>query len=441
MRRWYTNIFLVVLLACLSIPMQANAKELGHEVLKPYDGWAAYGEGTTGGAMASPQNVFVVTNRTELIQALGGNNHTNQYNSVPKIIYVKGTIDLNVDDNNQPVGPDFYKDPHFDFEAYLREYDPATWGKKEVEGPLEEARVRSQKKQKDRIMVYVGSNTSIIGVGKDAKIKGGGFLIKNVDNVIIRNIEFEAPLDYFPEWDPTDGTLGEWNSEYDSISIEGSSHIWIDHNTFTDGDHPDRSLGTYFGRPFQQHDGALDIKNSSDFITISYNVFTNHDKVTLIGASDSRMADSGHLRVTLHHNYYKNVTQRLPRVRFGQVHIYNNYYEFSNLADYDFQYAWGVGVFSQIYAQNNYFSFDWDIDPSLIIKVWSKNEESMYETGTIVDLPNGRRYIDLVASYNESNTLQLKKEVTWKPMFYHVIHPTPSVPALVKAKAGAGNLH
>ena len=421
--------------------MQANAKELGRKVLNSYDGWAAYGEGTTGGAMASKQNVFVVTNRTELIQALGGNNHTNQYNSVPKIIYVKGTIDLNVDDNNQPVGPDFYKDPNFDFEAYLREYNPETWGKKKVSGFLEEERMRSQKNQKDRILINIGSNTSIIGIGKDAKIKGGGFLIKNVSNVIIRNIEFEAPLDYFPQWDPTDGTLGEWNSEYDSICIEESSHIWIDHNTFTDGDHPDNSFKTYFGRRFQQHDGALDIKNSSDFITISYNVFANHDKVTLIGSSDSRTADRGHLRVTLHHNYYKNVTQRLPRVRFGQVHIYNNYYEFSKQSEYEFQYAWGVGVFSQIYAENNYFSFDWNIDPSYIIKVWSKNEESMYETGTIVDRPDGRQQIDLVASYNEANTLPLKKEITWKPTFYHIIHSTPSVPALVKAKAGAGNLH
>ncbi|WP_376699866.1 pectate lyase family protein [Parageobacillus thermoglucosidasius] len=434
--------FLMTLLICLYVPlMYAEAKGLGREVLGPRDGWAAYGEGTTGGAEATKENVFTVTNRKELIQALGGNNNTNQYNSTPKIIYIKGTINLNVDDNNQPVGPDFYKDPAFDFEAYLREYNPETWGKKEVSGLLEEARVRSQKNQKDRIIINIGSNTSIIGIGSDAKIEGGGFLIKNVSNVIIRNIEFEAPIDYFPQWDPADGPLGEWNSEYDSISIEESSHIWIDHNTFTDGSHPDSASGTYFGRRFQQHDGALDIKNSSDFITISYNVFENHDKVTLIGSSDSRTADSGHLRVTLHHNYYKNVTQRLPRVRFGQVHIYNNYYEFSEQSEYEFQYAWGVGVFSQIYAEDNYFRFNWNIDPSRIIKVWSKNEESMYETGTIVDYSNHRRQIDLITAYNNANTLKLKEEITWQPVFYNLIHPTQSVPALVKAKAGSGKLH
>lgn len=94
-------------------------------------------------------------------------------------------------------------------------------------------------------MVDIPSNTTIIGSGSNAKVTGGNFNIKNgVDNVIIRNIEFQDAYDYFPQWDPTDGSSGNWNSEYDNITINGATHIWIDHCTFNDGSNPDSGFPT-----------------------------------------------------------------------------------------------------------------------------------------------------------------------------------------------------
>ncbi|MFD2215553.1 pectate lyase family protein [Metabacillus endolithicus] len=171
----------------------------------------------------------------------------------------------------------------------------------------------------------VGSNTSIIGIGNDAKIIGGSLILSRVENIIIRNIEFEAPRELFPQWDPTDGTYGEWNSEYDNVSItNGTENVWIEHNTFTDGEHTDVSFGEYFGRTYQQHDGLLDVTNGSNYVTISYNKFEDHDKVMLIGSSDSKTTDREKLKVTIHHNYFKNLTQRIPRVRYGEVYVDNN---------------------------------------------------------------------------------------------------------------------
>ena len=63
---------------------------VSREVLPANDGWAAFGAGTTGGAAAAPDRVFVVTNRAQLIASLAG--------TAPKIIFVSGTINLNVDD-------------------------------------------------------------------------------------------------------------------------------------------------------------------------------------------------------------------------------------------------------------------------------------------------------------------------------------------------------
>ncbi|WP_243735135.1 pectate lyase family protein [Paenibacillus turpanensis] len=432
----------VVLLSCLvglSVTPAYGKADLGREVLAKNDGWASYSTGTTGGSAAQESQVFTARNRAELIQALGGDNATNRNNDTPKIIYIEGTIDINTDDNGNPLGPDDYKDPAFDFDQYLAAYSPEVWGyDREVEGPLEDARDRSSDNQKKHIVINIGSNTTLIGKGDDAKIIGGAFLVKNVNNVIIRNIEFVAPLDYFPQWDPTDGSTGAWNSEYDGMTIENSTHVWVDHNTFGDGDTTDSTTGSYFGKEFQQHDGLLDIKNEANYVTVSYNVFQDHDKTSIIGSSDSRKADEGHLKVTLHHNYYKNVSQRLPRVRYGEVHVSNNLYEFDESSEYDFSYALGVGYKSKIYAENNMFMFDFEADKSRILNDYKGT--SIYEENNYVVTPSSRGFVDLIAEFNANNELQLDENVGWEPTLHGKIDPAQSLIGQVKTKAGAGEL-
>ena len=183
----------------------------------------------------------------------------------------------------------------------------------------------------------------------------------NATNIIIRNITFYDTYDCFPEWSPTDGTLGSWNALYDSISLRNADHVWVDHNTFRDKETLDEDAPIYFGVLFQRHDGLLDITNASDLVTVSWNRFLNHDKIMLIGSSDSASADRGKLRVTIHHNLFDNIGQRAPRVRFGQVHIYNNYYKIEKVPYY--VYTWGVGIESAIYAENNFFKTDKSITP------------------------------------------------------------------------------
>lgn len=85
-------------------PAGANAADLGHQTLGSNDGWGAYSTGTTGGSKASSSNVYTVSNRNQLVSALG-----KETNTTPKIIYIKGTIDMNVDDNLKPLGLNDYK--------------------------------------------------------------------------------------------------------------------------------------------------------------------------------------------------------------------------------------------------------------------------------------------------------------------------------------------
>ncbi|HEY0002003.1 MAG TPA: right-handed parallel beta-helix repeat-containing protein, partial [Actinoplanes sp.] len=164
-------------------------------------------------------------------------------------------------------------------------------------------------------MLRVRSDKTIIG-NSGAKVVGCGFNINGDRNVIIRNIAFSG-------WDD------------DAINVqESATNIWIDHNDFSNG-----------------YDGAVDIKRASDFVTVSWNHVFSHDKSFLLGHSDDNASqDTGHLRVSYHHNFFDSSTQRHPRVRFGNpVHVFNNYYK--NNSGYGVASTEGAGVL----VEGNYF--------------------------------------------------------------------------------------
>jgi pectate lyase len=421
----------------------AHARDLGREVLAPNDGWAAAGSGVTGGSLAVPEQVYTVHTRAEFIAALNNGvpattSPSNPSNE-PKIIYVDGTINFNVDDNNAPLTcPDYYRNG-YTLEDFLATYDPAVWGRVAPTGPLETARVASQMAQQARVRMRIGSNTTIVGVGKKATLRGVWIDIRGTagvansrTNIIIRNLTIEDTFDCFPQWAPTDGALGSWNSLYDNISLRDSNNVWIDHNTLRDKATLDSTLPLHFGVLYQVHDGLLDITNASDLVTVSWNRFLNHDKTSLIGSSDSATADRGKLRVTFHHNLYDGVQQRAPRVRFGQVHIYNNYYKVEHLPHY--LYSWGVGVESAIYAENNFFKTDDTVTADELIDRF--NGTAIFESGTHLNGTPDTNLVDLVAAWNAVNDPDLGTHVGWTPTFFTTVQPTGEVPSAVQNDAG-----
>lgn len=409
-----------------------NGQGLGRQTLPANDGWASANGGTTGGAAATPDHVYTVTNREQLVQALGGDNKG--ADTTPKIIYIKGVINGNEDDAGNPLTCDDYITGGYSLSAYLQTYDPAVWGTTTVpSGPLETARHASEQNQASRVMLFIPPNTTIVGAEPGARVIGANFMIKSVDNVIVRNLQFENAFDCFPQWDPTDGSTGNWNSAFDNMSIlTNSTHVWVDHDSFTDGNLLDSQEPQYFGREYEQHDGELDITKGADLVTASWNRFAAHDKTMLIGSTDSPTADLGKLNVTVHHNEFLNTMERLPRVRFGQVNVYNNYYD--EAGDAAFLYALGVGVSSQIYAQNNYYVLPSGFSAANIIG---------YYKGTAIhtagDLVNGVA-TDLLAAYNAVNTPTLSGDVGWTPQYHLRIDPTWLVPELVRHFAGASGI-
>lgn len=275
----------------------------------PPDGWAGQAGGTAGGSAAAAANVYTVSTRAQLLAAIsnGGNSS--------KIIKLVGIVDMS------------------EGVAFTSSADQAARG-----------------------AIRLQSNTTLIGDGSNAGVVNGHIVVSKVRQVIIRNLKLVNPCDVGPVWDPADGATGNWNSLFDAIGITGSDHVWIDHNSFTDVPMTDNLLAVENGHVRQCHDGALDITSASDYVTVSYNAFGQHSKNILIGAGDGAIGDEGKLRVTFSHNLFRDVASRSPRVRFGQVHLFNNYYVGSRSDPvYATSYSVGVGKAARILSSNNVF--------------------------------------------------------------------------------------
>lgn len=70
-------------------------------------------------------------------------------------------------------------------------------------------------------------------------------------------------------------------------------------------------------------DGLFDMKDNTQYVTLSYSVLRNSGRGGLIGSSESDLSNGF---VTFHHNYYENIDSRAPLLRGGTAHIYNNHY-------------------------------------------------------------------------------------------------------------------
>ena len=165
---------------------------------------------------------------------------------------------------------------------------------------------------------YNEMKITIEGIGEDAAISGFGMLIRNCGNVEVRN-------------------LGILNFMDDGISVDTNNcNLWIHNCDFfygKAGGDADQNKG----------DGSLDTKKSQ-YITYSYNHFWDSGKVHLVGNGTDSVNN-----LTFHHNWYDHADSRMPRVRCGTVHVYNNFYDGVS------KYGIGAAMGSDIFSEANYF--------------------------------------------------------------------------------------
>ena len=167
--------------------------------------------------------------------------------------------------------------------------------------------------------INIGSNTTLVGATTNSGLYNGTVKIGG-SNYIIQNL-----------------TLGPASD--DVMEISGATNVFITKCTFHDSS-----------------DELCSVVRQADFVTISWCHFyfdnpDSHSFVHLIGNGDGVTADEGKLHVTLHHNWYDyGIRGRIPRVRFGYVHVYNNYFNATQTG-----YAIGTGFKCNVKVENCHF--------------------------------------------------------------------------------------
>ncbi|CAM5713524.1 pectinesterase family protein [Streptomyces purpurascens] len=160
--------------------------------------------------------------------------------------------------------------------------------------------------------IPVASDKTIIGVSDTAEIVHGGFTLDpGTHNVIIRNLTIRDTA-IEGNWDCKD-------TDYDGIRLDTAHHVWIDHIRFS-----------------RICDGQLDIRKDSEYVTVSYNRFTNNNKTFGIGWTPNVRT-----QITVDHNWFTGTKQRNPSAdNCAYAHLYNNYLS-SQLSDGDPVWTYG----------------------------------------------------------------------------------------------------
>ncbi|MCD8290648.1 MAG: chromophore lyase [Prevotella sp.] len=179
--------------------------------------------------------------------------------------------------------------------------------------------------------IYGLPGSAFVNPYHTANVDSTGILsLSSCQNFIIRNVTFKSAGAY-----DIDGN--------DNLNFTGCKYMWVDHCDFQDG-----------------VDGNFDCNNGSDYICVSWCRFhylispwsggsggsNDHRFSNLWGGSDSNATkDKGHLNTTFYSCWWDDgCKERMPRIRFGQVHLLNCLYSCTGN-----NYCVGTGYMSNVY--------------------------------------------------------------------------------------------
>ena len=218
--------------------------------------------------------------------------------------------------------------------TYTRDKYPSITGKK----------VHDDDSYNNMLDISDAKNLTIEGIGTRAEIFQFGFTFKKCNSVEVRNLTFTKTTEDACSFEGSNG------------SEEDYGNYFIHHNTFNKGQNNWDISGE---RDKAEGDGSMDLKYLHN-VTASYNVFNNCHKTSLVGGSDSNIQ----YNITYHHNYYNQVSSRLPLGRQANLHIYNNYFYKVSSSSVDLR----AGAYA--FLEGNYF------EDSKLPRVRSEKDES-----------------------------------------------------------------
>ncbi|MGC3002005.1 pectate lyase family protein [Streptomyces sp. G35A] len=176
------------------------------------------------------------------------------------------------------------------------------------------------------------SNVTIVGVGSGAVFDQLGIHIRQSKNIIIQNVTVRNVK---KSGSPT-------SNGGDAIGMESDvRNVWVDHVTLEAS-----------GGESEGFDGLFDMKDNTQYVTLSYSTLRNSGRGGLIGSSESDVSNGF---VTFHHNLYENIDSRAPLLRGGIGHMYNNHYKSLNESGINSR----AGARAKV--DNNYFEDSKDV--------------------------------------------------------------------------------
>lgn len=254
------------------------------------------------------------------------------------------------------------------------------------------------------------SNISIIGVGDNALFDQLGIHLREASNVIIQNVHIRNVK--------KSGT--PLSNGGDAIGMEsGVTNVWIDHNEL------EASGGEDDG-----YDSLLDMKAGVTNVTVSYNYYHHSGRGGLIGSSDS---DNTNTNITFHHNRYENIDSRVPLLRHGLVHSYNNY--FKNVSKTGINSRMGARAL----VEGNYFE---NVNNPILSK--DSPEAGCWETKDNFFQPSPT-YSEVVGSANvlaigDVVNNQVTSTCSVSVPYSYTLDPVQNIPAIVINNAGTGKI-
>ncbi|MGC4070233.1 MAG: hypothetical protein QM784_37345 [Polyangiaceae bacterium] len=291
-------------------------------------------------------------------------------------------------------------------------------------------------------VLHVGSNKTVIGLGKGAILRNAELSLADASNVILRNLSLV---------DNNSNVVGQGNG----IMLTPASHVWIDHCTF-------RNDGRWYVSITSDLDEAgKAVLKEAGYVTLTYNLFDGMVEGICRQRSQYVFGTRRNPALTFAYNWFYRSENRNPFL-FGPetwAHIFNNYWS-------DVSYA-GVAAACGAAAvlQGNAFAASYS--------ALSINDNGVTDTPYCAANPWGKVYAPMNTGTDEDNrfdstsTLALHDQPTdgtgmTKPSrrsghVFTVTAPTKSgtsteiyevtlfadpatVASEVKAKAGAGKL-
>jgi pectate lyase len=244
----------------------------------------------------------------------------------------------------------------------------------------------------------VGSNTTLVGLGRGAGLIGGSLIVSDSTNVIIRNLALY-------------GVNEELIEAGDGISVDGADGVWIDHVTFR-----------------WVSDGFVDATTGSKNLTLSW-LRNEGENPHACFESHPRSNELSDTTATIHHTLWQDVDGRAPLA----THATSRIHLFDNVVRGDVSYAVGAACGAEVLLEATTFE-----DTNVPTAKFDCADSD--ELGRIRAEGGGNVYGAGVGRHQAAGLdAPEPADAVFDPAYPYLVDPAASARYVVPERAGAGS--